>query len=280
VTGENAISGIRRRPGDRSDLRELQLVELDVLREFARRCDAASLRWFVVGGTLLGAVRHRGFVPWDDDIDVAMPRPDFDRFEALCGRSADPAYSWQSCRTDPAYPFVYGKLGRTGTSMVEPAIAHLRVRQSIHVDVFALDGAPESMLARSVHALIVKLAVTAIGARIRRTGVRRAVAYPLRFVPRSWAIRLLDRLALAFPYDRSPRVVNAGGAWGYGRECQPRGRFVPAACVEFEGLPVPAPGRWHEYLSQVYGDYQRLPPPDQRRPRHDRTLVDLGGGRQ
>jgi lipopolysaccharide cholinephosphotransferase len=277
VTGEKATGG-GRRPGDRSDLRELQLVELDVLREFARRCDAASLRWFVIGGTLLGAVRHRGFIPWDDDIDVALPRPDFDRFEALYGRSADPAYTWQSCRTDPAYPFAYGKLGRTGTCIVEPAIAHLPIRQPVHVDVFVLDGAPGSMLARGLHALIVKLAVTTLGARIRRTGVRR-IAYPLRLVPRSWAIRLVDRLAGAFPYDRSPSVVNAGGAWGYGRECQPRGRFEPAATLEFEGLPVPAPGRWHEYLSQVYGDYQRLPPPDQRRPRHQRQVVDLGGGR-
>jgi CDP-glycerol glycerophosphotransferase (TagB/SpsB family)/phosphorylcholine metabolism protein LicD len=276
---ESDIVAAGRGPGGESMLRGLQLVELDVLRELARRCDAASVRWFVVGGTLLGAVRHQGFIPWDDDIDVAMPRPDYDRFEALCRRSTDPSYTWQSCRTDPAYPFAYGKLGRSGTIARELAVSHLPVRQPIHVDVFVLDGAPESLPARGLHALGVKLAVTALGARIRRTGVRRALASPLRLVPRSWSIRLLDRLARTFPYDRSPRVVNAAGAWGYSRECQPRRRFEPATTLEFEGLAVPAPGRWHEYLSRVYGDYQRLPPPEQRRPRHDRDMVDLGDGR-
>lgn len=277
MTGQDGPGVAGPWPGDRSVLQELQQVELDVLRELAVRCEAASVRWFVTGGTLLGAVRHRGFIPWDDDIDVAMPRPDYDRFEALCRRSADPSFTWQSYRTDPAFPFAYGKLGRTGTGIRELPTADLAIRQPIHLDVFPLDGAPASAPARRLHALLVKLAVTTLGARIRRTGVRRLIAYPLRLVPRSWAIRLIDRLAAAFPYDCSPRVVNAAGAWGYDRECQPRDRFEPASALEFEGLPVPGPGRWHEYLSQVYGDYQRLPPPDQRRPRHDRHIVDPGG---
>jgi hypothetical protein len=89
----------------------------------------------------------------------------------------------------------------------------------------------------------------------------------------------VDRLATRFPFDASPYVVNAGGAWGYGRECHPRDRFEPAATLDFEGMRVPAPGQFQAYLAQVYGDYLRLPPPAERRGRHARTIVDLGSSR-
>jgi lipopolysaccharide cholinephosphotransferase len=264
-------------PADPGLLRRVQLVELQVLRELARRCDEESLRWFVIGGTLLGAVRHQGFIPWDDDIDVGMPRPDYERFEALCRRSPDDRFPWQSCATDPAYPFMYGKLLHADTSVVEPALAHLPIRHAIAVDVFPFDGAPGSGLGRRFHGLAFKAAATTLGARIRRSGPRRYAAYLLRAVPRSWATGLIGLLARRFPYDASPYVVNASGAWGYRRECQPRGRLEPSATLPFEGLTVPVPGRWHEYLAHVYGDYLQLPPPEQRRARHGFTIRSLGG---
>lgn len=263
-------------PADPDPSRRLQLIELEILRELARRCDEASLRWFVIGGTLLGAARHRGFIPWDDDIDVGMPRPDYERFEALCRRYPDDRFPWQSCAIDPAYPFMYGKLLHAGSRLVEPALAHLPIRHAIAVDVFPLDGAPGSGLGRRVHGLAFKVAATTLGARIRRSGPRRYGAYLFRAIPRSWATGLIDRLAARFPYDDSPYVVNASGAWGYRRECQPRGRFEPSASLPFEGMAVPVPGRWHEYLAQVYGDYLQLPPPEERRARHGFTIRSLG----
>jgi lipopolysaccharide cholinephosphotransferase len=276
VTGTGVAPKSRDDSVDPEMLRSVQLIELEILRELARRCAEESLRWFVIGGTLLGAARHRGFVPWDDDIDVGMPRVDYERFEALCRRSPDARYAWQSCSTEPAYPFLYGKLLRTGTHVVEPAIAHLPIRHAIAIDVFPLDGAPGPWIGRLVHGLAFKLAATTLGARIGRTGLRRFVAYPFRAIPRSWATGLVGVLARRFPFDASPYVVNASGAWGYRRECQPRSRFEPSAALEFEGTPVPVPGQWHAYLTQVYGDYKRLPPPEQRRARHALAILSLG----
>jgi lipopolysaccharide cholinephosphotransferase len=261
VTGEHDSGAGASEVPNAALLRRMQLIELEILQELARRCESVSLRWFVIGGTLLGAARHGGFIPWDDDIDVGMPRPDYERFDVLCRRSPDGRFAWLSSGTDPAYPFLYGKLLRVGTLVEEAPLAGLPIRLGVSIDVFPLDGTPRS---------------TALGARIRRTGIRRYVAYPMRALPRSWAIGLVGLLARRFTYDGSTYVVNAGGAWGYGRECQPRRRLEPPAALEFEGLRVPVPGRWHEYLAQIYGDYTRLPPPDERHPRHEVTVLSLG----
>ncbi len=198
---------------DPGTLRRVQLAELEVLTELARRCEEASLRWFVIGGTLLGAVRHRGFIPWDDDIDVGMPRPDYERFAALARRSADPRFAWQASDTEPAYPFLYGKLIRADSRVEEPALADLPIRQGLAVDVFPLDGAPGSGLGRRLQALAFKLAATTLGARVRRRGIRRWAAYPFRAIPRSWAVGLVERLL--------PAPASAGGAPGSPRPRDP-----------------------------------------------------------
>ena len=253
-------------------LRRLQLQELDLLREFARRCEAASLRWYVLGGTLIGAARHGGFVPWDDDVDVGMPRPDYARFEALAAVDPDPRFAWQAVGTDTAAPFAYGKLLLAGTDVVDPSTAHLPLRRGVFLDVFPLDGAPGPGTGRVVHRLGLKLAVTALGSRLRRTGPRAAAAMVLRLVPRALALAVLDAFARRYPFDRSPFVVNAAGAHGYRRECHPRGRLEPATTLAFEGLDVRAPRDWRSYLEHVYGEWAVLPPPGERRPHHG--LVD------
>jgi lipopolysaccharide cholinephosphotransferase len=256
--------------------RRLQLVELDILHEIARRCEDEGLRWWVIGGTLLGAARHQGFIPWDDDVDIGMPRPDYERFVAICRASDDPRFTWQDPETEAAYPFIFGKLLRTGTRVEEPVLAHLPIRHGVYVDVFPFDGAPASRLARRVHGLAFKAAVTAVGARIHRTGARRYVAYAFRLVPRRLSLAVVRLLARSAPFDHSPYAVNGSGAWGYARECQPRERLEPAAQLPFEDMIVRTPGQWHEYLTQVYGDYGQLPPADRRRPRHDLRVEQLG----
>ena len=253
-----------------SPLRALQLQELELLRELARRCEAASLRWYVLGGTLIGAARHGGFIPWDDDVDVGMPRPDYDRFEALAasGSDGDPRVAWQSAATEPAWPFAYGKLLLAGSDVVDPSTAHLPIRRGTFIDVFPIDGAPAPGLSRWVHRAGLKLAVTALGSRLRRRGLRSVAALPLRLVPRRLSLAVLVALARRHPFDASPFAVNAGGAWGYRRECQPIATFEPAARLSFEGLDVRAPARWEAYLARIYGDWERLPPDADREPRH------------
>ena len=95
-----------------SRLRKLQMAELEILKEFVRLCEAHGLQYYLVGGTLLGAVRHKGFIPWDDDIDVAMPRGDYDRFSQIAPKELDPRYFYQCPDTDPHYFLTYANSTR------------------------------------------------------------------------------------------------------------------------------------------------------------------------
>ena len=123
-----------------SVLRALQLVELEILREFVRLCEANGLRYYLAYGTLLGAVRHKGFIPWDDDIDVTMPREDYERFAAICGAGLPGGLRWQSYATEGHYPVWFGKLIREDTVLRQALSDHLDISQSVFIDVFPLDG--------------------------------------------------------------------------------------------------------------------------------------------
>jgi lipopolysaccharide cholinephosphotransferase len=256
-------------------LRQLQLAELDILRAFTRLCDGEGLRYFLVGGTLLGAVRHGGFIPWDDDVDVAMPRPDYERLSASLGASGDDRYALQTYRTEASCPYVFAKLMRDGTSLRERETEHLPIRHLVSIDVFPLDGAPAGRLPRLVHAWVHRFCRLRIKADTRLTGPKRLLARLISLAPRSWAIGLLEWFARRYPYDKSPYVVTPGGAWGYARESAPRSWFGEGVRVTFEGEQLVAPRGWDHYLTQMYGDYHLPPPLEARNSGHELTQVEL-----
>jgi lipopolysaccharide cholinephosphotransferase len=258
-------------------LRQLQLAELEIMREFQRVCMENSLRYYVLGGTLLGAVRHQAFIPWDDDVDVGMPRPDYERLSAIADRVFADGYALQSRLTEPAYPFMFAKLLDTRTHLVDRATAGLAIRHCVSIDVFPLDGTPERGTARKVHQWALRWCKLRLGAEFPRGRLGGYLARASRLAPRSWAAGLSERFARRYPYDRSATVVNPGGAWGYERESVSRSWFGEGAALPFEGLTVIGPKEWGLYLTHIYGDFMRLPPEEQRTSTHTFTGVTLRG---
>ena len=121
------------------DLRLIQEIELDILLEFDRICKKHGLKYQLYSGTLIGAVRHEGFIPWDDDIDVAMPRADYDKFIELKDELADD-YFFQSYETDPQYINRFGKIRKNGTVFMEKLVQELDMHHGIYIDVFPFDN--------------------------------------------------------------------------------------------------------------------------------------------
>ena len=256
-------------------LRALQLQDLDILREFQRLCEAHSLRYFLGSGTLLGAVRHKGFIPWDDDIDVEMPRPDYDRFSRLCATDLAGGFSWHTYLTDPNYPFMWGKLMRDGTQLRQGPTEHLRIQQSVYIDVWPLDGIANRRSVEAIQRVVHKWCQIRLSADFKRPGLRGIVAKSFKIVPRRLVVWLCERMATLTPYDRARVVAHPRALYGYRKECMPRLWFEGTATLEFEDLALPGPTGWDAYLTHVYGDYMKPPPKAARKSRHEMTELRL-----
>ena len=133
-----------------NNLRTLQLIELKILLEIKRVCETNNIKYFLIGGTLLGAVRHNGFIPWDDDIDIGMMRDEYKRFLEVFPLSKGDEYTLETTETDSGHAYLYGKVRLSGTTFQEERNKNVLENQGIWVDVFPFDNIPNSRVKQSV----------------------------------------------------------------------------------------------------------------------------------
>ena len=126
---------------ERELLRKVQLTQLEIAKEIRRVCEENDIPYFLTCGTLLGAVRHQGFIPWDDDVDVWMPRADYEKLEQIVNSETDTPYRVMNFHNTNGFTLAYGKLVHTGTSLVEHVAG--AVDTGLFVDIFPFDGLPE-----------------------------------------------------------------------------------------------------------------------------------------
>ena len=148
-------------------LRKVQLAELIILDEIKRICDLHGIKYYLAGGTLLGAARHTGFIPWDDDLDISMPRKDFERFAEICKTELDCRFELQSIDNEPKYNLFISKVRMKNTRLVDKVTANLDIKQGIYVDIFPLDfcdGIDRNLIKRvKMFSFLAKLKAVKIG---------------------------------------------------------------------------------------------------------------------
>ena len=251
---------------------EMQQEELRLLRAFDAFCKKHELKYSLAGGTLLGAVRHKGFIPWDDDIDLNMPRPDWD---ALIGLRDD----LFECTGLRVIPYFGSDIDATPlVKLVNPQIKvqsdSERESSYLWMDILPVDGLPTSLAVtkrvyRHAKCLRRVLAVAVSTAESGHSPLRRLFKRLVGPILRAFdAQRLLgarlDRYSRSIPYGSTPYV--GGVAWGmYGAgERVPLEGFENLVSLEFEGQQFSCMSCWDEYLHGLYGDYMQLPPADKR----------------
>ena len=262
---------------------QLIAVELGLLREFIRICGELGLTYFAVQGTLLGAVRHGGMIPWDDDIDVGMPRRDYEIFLEKAPALLPEAYFLQTFRTDPEFYHCFAKLRDSRTTFIENTARRLtRMNQGIFIDIFPFDYYPE----RPLEAARFDLKKTILRYRLRSVFhipqdhvpnlpnlLRKACMFTAGFLCPSErrALEESDRLFKSVPPGR--RLINNGSPWGK-REIVDRAWMEGTKVHPFEDLKIRIPRGYDRYLQHVYGDYRQLPPEEERRPHHYAAVID------
>ena len=251
---------------------DIKKIELEILTDVAEYCEKNAIRYYLSGGSMLGAVRHHGFIPWDDDIDIQMPRPDYERF---INEYSNPVYSVCCWEHDKDYLCTYAKVEDTRTVLAENGDFGRNV--GISIDVFPVDGLPadEKKMDRRIRkmkalwGLVVCATVKDISKRtkIKRLEIRiMRVIYKL-FPLKSYATGCVIREAQKYPFDFSDKVATV--VWGYGkREVISKSTATDYIKLDFEGRQFNVPRNYEDYLCHVYGDYMKLPPEQERVYKH------------
>ena len=255
------------------DKTEVRKIQLDLLDEFVSVCEKNGLYYTLAGGTLLGAVRHKGFIPWDDDIDVMMPRTDFNRLLLLDDKNKDlwqkqtQLLNWK--KGDYRYPYI--KIARTNTLVIEK-YSDDSEKKRVWIDIFPLDGVvddKQKQIKLFRKELFLRKIFLMKNARLGegKTGEKKVAKYLIKpilyVVPDKWCCKQMDRLAQTYDYEDN--AVIAGVIWGYGiQECMDKEKYLKSTKIAFENKKYNAPSNYKEYLTNLYSDYMKLPPEEDR----------------
>ncbi len=256
------------------ELRKIGLLQLQIMDEAHRICEKHGITYYMIAGTLLGAVRHGGFIPWDLDIDIALPREDYERFKAACQRELDERYEYLDYGSDRKYPRPHALISMRNTRL-HLKFDHLNPKTmalGVYLDVFPLDNAPDDETLRNRQAKKLK--------KLRRLKeYRLPYSYSYKAWKRyahyavsallSWiSVRRLNRyqqeLMQKYRGVDTKCVCSMASQYSYAKQCMPREIYGKPVPLDFEGRQYYAPEKYKEYLTRLYGDYMKLPPEEDR----------------
>ena len=261
-------------------MNELQQKEFELLKCFIEICEKLGLTYYLVCGSALGAVKYKGFIPWDDDVDVALPREDYEIFCKKAGDLLPEELFLQTYKTDPEYPHIFAKIRNSNTAYFEKSVAKFKINHGVYIDVFPLDGYPTNRAAQRkieikkvFYDLLLSsnfesdctLKVKILRRIFRFFGVHKRTA---KIVAR------FEKMISSYPAKNSEIWCNHGN-WQGKLEYSPKEHYGDGAVMEFEGIKVSVPQKYDEYLTQKYGDWRADLPEEQKVGHHFYSVMDL-----
>lgn len=252
------------------ELNKLREVEVELLMEVHRICEKCGIRYTIIAGTLLGSVRHKGFIPWDDDADVALLRPEYDRFAEACKTELDTTkFYFQDHTNTPGYRWGYGKLRRKDTVFMREHQEHMPYEQGIFIDIFPLDKVPQNRTLRTIHnfeCFVVRKFLWSEAGRVSdRNPFWRSLYGLMSKVSLEKIFRHYDRMKDHWNKKSSAWVriltfPTPNSEYGYLKNW-----YQSRSLYTFEGHEFYGIKEADAYLTFKFGDYMKLPPMEQRK---------------
>lgn len=265
------------------ELEQLHNLELLLALEVLRICEKHKLKIVMLAGTFLGAIRHNGFIPWDDDMDFGMPRKDFEKFKELCSSDLDSEkYFLQTDQTDLNYPFNFVKLRLNNTHVSEEFSLDANVHSGIYIDIFPIDDICPKSFQRFVqlkgfwlfrNLLWIKCGY---GDNDRK---KRLTFKLVKIASSAFSISFLKKMKhkciLLGQNKVADTVVVSDGSYGLKKESFPKSWLDEVEKYSFDNIKLWGMKNYEAYLRHMYGDYMQLPPENQRN-HHKRIKIDFG----
>jgi len=265
------------------DFRRMQLLELDMLVELDRVCRQHNIKYAITCGTLLGAVRHKGFIPWDDDVDIAMLREEYEKFKSVRSELNQSICFFQDHDTDAEYRWGFGKLRRTGTTYIRPGQEKLKCKTGVYIDILPCDDIPVLAIGQVINDFycfcLRKILWSEVGKNDLTNNIFvRFVYHILSKISPEWVFRRINAMSFKSKNKKKNPVrtylLPSGGKevllysekknaikLRYG---VPKKWLTELIEIEFEGHMFFATKYYDAYLSSRYGNYMNLPPKNKR----------------
>ncbi|MCM1270590.1 MAG: LicD family protein [Ruminococcus flavefaciens] len=266
-------------------LRNLQLVELELLKKFQKTAEKYNIKYFALGGTLLGAVRHNGFIPWDDDIDIGIPREDYEKFIKICQKTSQP-FELHTFKNDSNHYRYFSRI-EDPTVKIKRRDKSVEEISSAWIDIFPLDGMPNNDFRRKLHKYYVlyrramyRFSCFSIGVDVNKKNrplherilVKIGLILPMeKLLSTQKQLIKLDRTLKKYPYIDSHYLVNAMGAYKF-NEMFHKKYYGKGKLYKFEDIMINGPVDYDTVCKQLYGNYMK-PPSEEVKNHHSSEVI-------
>lgn len=254
-------------------IEEVKKTELDILSDVTSFCDNNKIEYFLAYGTLIGAVRHKGFIPWDDDIDIWMPRKDYDKFKTLYNEKNKGGIYFSVCPEDKISKHSFVKVINTSTAKLESGFSYENGYLGVDIDIFPLDGQPDddAEFLQWFKKLFKHYKLFSFLNLDTSKSFKRKIANIVFSVMSGGKKNLLKKTAslhAKYPYNECKYIGTVESMYNRENQRYKKEWFAKSVLMDFEGKKFKAPIGYDEILIQTYGDYMKLPPKEEQVTHH------------
>lgn len=283
------VRRLKRGVMDKTKISKLHFVVKTILNEVIRICENHSIPYFLIAGSALGAIRHQGIIPWDDDIDIGMLRKDYDKFLIVCEEELDNRYFLQNSLTEPLVPFTFSKIRANGTSLKEYSTKSLDIHHGIFIDIFPFDNIPNNKILMYKQYITLcyysmfRQSCTKEMCLSSKSKFRKYLRLLFYYIQKITSKKINDNLeykCMTKYNHNSGKKVCSFDLYGINnylkKSIMDIEDIFPIYYTKFCEYEVPVPREYDKYLKNVYGDYMKYPSLEMRKPHHLDIDIEFG----